>query len=221
MVGEYMVILYILAAVVFYYLRSAETNTLIAILIFAVIGVGAYVHYYVVAPPGGDRRGLEDIKGRMEAVSTSFEVKKFPSDSKFKFIGNNAALQDIAKDLRFMRIFDKARYGDLLVHMDKLQKIYMYILADRYHPTTHIPIFMDLRAAVLEILYGLVHVVPSVLKHTYGIDPYVVIQRNIDEFTSLSRKMATVLQAFCKDQGHIFPDAYYHPYEHGRKNILP
>lgn len=213
---EYVIIVFVLTAVAFYYLRNAETNTLLAILI---VLIGAVAYYQLAPPPASVKDVLSaDTADRKEAVSSNFMVKKFP---KLRFIYNNSQLMRIATDLRFVRIFDTARFGDLVIHMEKLQKVYMYILSGRYYPPSYISTFIDLRSSVLEILYGLVHIVPGVLKHTYGLDPYATIQSNIDDFTALSRKMLSVLRAFAKDRGYNIPDTYFHPYEKARENILP
>lgn len=213
---EYVIVVFILAAVAFYHLRKSETNTLLAILITLIAAV-AYYQLVPQAPVARDKLPL-DVADRKEAVSTNFMISKFP---KLRFLQNNSQLMRIANDLRFVRIFDTARFGDLVLHMEKLQKVYMYILSGRYYPPSYISTFVDMRTSVLEILYGLVIIVPSVLKHTYGLDPYATIQRNIDEFTALSRKMLNVIQAYAKDRGHMIPDTYFHPYEPARENILP
>jgi hypothetical protein len=205
-----------LAAVAFYHLRSAETNTLLAILVVLICAVAYY--QYAPAPLAVKDTLSLDTADRKEAVSSNFIVSKFP---KLRFLPNNSQLMRIATDLRFVRIFDTARFGDLVLHMEKLQKVYMYILSGRYWPPSYIGTFTDLRTSVLEILYSLIHIIPSVLKHTYGLDPYDTIQKNIDEFTALSRKMLGILRAYAKDRGHNIPDTYFHPYEATRENILP
>jgi hypothetical protein len=97
----------------------------------------------------------------------------------------------------------------------------MYILAKRYDPVTYVPLFMDMRRAVLEIMYSFIHIVPERLKHTYGIRPYEVIEKNIRDFTALSRTMSVILGAFAKDNGAVLPDSYFDAYEPSRENVLP
>jgi hypothetical protein len=188
----------------------------LAILVVLICAVAYY--QYAPAPLAVKDTLSLDTADRKEAVSSNFIVSKFP---KLRFLPNNSQLMRIATDLRFVRIFDTARFGDLVLHMEKLQKVYMYILSGRYWPPSYIGTFTDLRTSVLEILYSLIHIIPSVLKHTYGLDPYDTIQKNIDEFTALSRKMLGILRAYAKDRGHNIPDTYFHPYEATRENILP
>lgn len=210
------------ACVVFYQLRTAETNTLLAIIIMAMIGSAAAFTYYrrpVAAVPTSSNIDTAD---RREIVSPAFSVAKFQQVG--KYIQHNEALQGIFADLRFIKMFDKARLGDLLIHMDHFQKVYMYILAGRYRPESYIGTFTDLRSLILEILYSLIHVVPETLKHTYGFQPHDVIQKNIEAFTALSRRMLTIIKSYSKANGFTVPDSangYYHPYEPSRTNILP
>lgn len=215
----------IFVCVVFYQLRSAETNTLLAIIIISMLA-GAAAFMYMRNTGTSSTNVPGDANDRREVVSSVYPVAKFPKDPRKqqRFLQYNDSLRKIAIDLRFIKIFDKARLGDLLIHMDHFQKIYMYILAGRYHPQSYIPILMDMRASILEILYSLIHVVPETLKHTYGFLPHEVIQRNIDAFTALSRRMLTILQSYTKANGYAVPDvanSYYHPYESSRTNILP
>lgn len=222
---ESVIPLTIFACIVFYQLRNAETNTLLAIIIIAMLGAaGAFTAYYRAAPASPVSK--TDTADRREVVSSVYPVAKFPKDHKKhqRFLRHNQALCDMAADLRFIKIFDKARLGDLLIHMDHYQKVYMYILAGRYNPESYIGIFTDLRSSILEILYSLIHVVPETLKHTYGFLPREVIQKNIDSFTALSRRMLTILQSYTKANGYSVPDnakSYYQPYEPSRANLLP
>lgn len=159
------------------------------------------------------------LQGRKELVSPAYPVSKF--NGKLKYLPKNAVFVDIVKDLRFVRIFDKARYGDLIAHLDKLQKTYMYILAKRYTCESHIPSFMDLRDYVLELLYSLYVVVPESLRHTYGIQPHNVIEKNVTAFTAITREMLSIMKAFCKDEGAYYPELLPRPYEPSREHRLP
>lgn len=207
-------------AIVFYILRKSSETTLLSIVVVGMMGVVFYYIYVEHKRTAPKQPTAEsDTNERREVVSESYELKRFTN--KLKYIHENAEFKDIARDLRFTRIFDKARYGDLLVHMDKLQKVYVYILGGRYDPRLYIPTFIDLRRIILEILYSFFMVVPQELKHTYNLDPYKQLYDNIESSTVATRKMLNVLYAYAKAHGYNVVDDYLTPYEETRNNILP
>lgn len=215
-----MIPLLLLLAVIFSQLRNSSVKTLLSIMLIVMMIAAYFVVWNDRVSDSPHISKLEsDTKDRREAVSPSFEIKRF--GGKFKYLEENADFVEIAVDLRFIRIFDKARFGDLLIHMDKMQKVYMYILSGRYDPVLYISTFIDLRQATTEIMYSFYLVVPQQLQHTYGIDTYAELKRNVNRFTVATRKMLYVLYAFAKAQGHHVSDEYLHPYEHSRINVLP
>ncbi len=163
----------------------------------------------------------KSLEGRHEIMSPNYPVKRANPNGKLRYLPKNAIFMDIVKDLRFVRIFDKARYGDLIVHLDKLQKVYMYILARRYSCEQHIPVFVDLRDQVSELLYSLYVIIPESLKHTYGLTPYNTIEKNITDFTAVTRRMLDILKSFCRDEGAYYPEHLPRPYEPTRQNVMP
>jgi len=233
-------------AVLFRQLSGAAGNSLLAML---VLGGGAYVGYREglwggakaggaagapgagesagAAPGAGPKRApataaegfAEAIVDRREANTERFSIGRF---SQLRFLPKNPALAAIARDLRFVRSFDKARYADLLLYMEKFQKTYMYILGDRYYLESYVGTLLDLRDSVAETLYSLVFAVPASFRHTYGLAPYPVIQRNIEEFQALSRKMIKIVENFARSRGDAhFPTVGPRPYEKGREDRLP
>lgn len=222
---EELLLLVFAGAVLYYQLSRSTMKTLMSLLLMCIF-VGVVFYYVfrnsrqiVATKKAAETKVEQSLEGRKEMVSTSYPVKKF--NGKIKYLQKNAMFMDIVKDLRFVRIFDKARYGDLIMHMDKLQKVYMYILARRYSCEQHIPLFVDLRDNVTELLYSLYVVVPEALKHTYGVHPHNVIEQNINTFTAITRRMLEILKAFCKDEGAYYPELLPRPYEATRENRLP
>ena len=82
--------------------------------------------------------------------------------------------------------------------MNSYQKVYMYILAERYQCQSYIETFLDLRTNILEIMYQFYIVVPIDFKHIYGVSPYNEIKTSIHDFLKLSRTMIEVLENFCR-----------------------
>jgi hypothetical protein len=206
-------------SIVFYQLRRARTNTLLAILI-TMLSAAALAYYFIKEKPPSSTDFGKLVEGRAEVVSPNYTVATFGT-RKFRFLVENKMLVDILNDMKFTRIFDKGRYGDLLIHMDKFQKTYMYILAGRYRPESYMASFTDLRNLILEILYSYIFIIPEALKHSYGVNPYDIIHKNIDKFTSLTRTMMYTMAAYCKGKGYIIPDTYLSPYENTRTTLLP
>lgn len=228
------------SAVLFRQLSGAAGNSLLAML---VLGGGAYVSYReglwgAGGAAGGSAAGAtapttcstaiaagapegfaSAIADRREANTERFSIGRF---SRLRFLPKNPALAAIARDLRFVRTFDKARYADLLLYMEKFQKTYMYILGDRYYLESYVGTLMDLRDSVAETLYSLVFAVPASFRHAYGLAPYPIIQRNIEEFQVLSRKMIKIVENFARSRGDAhFPVVGPRPYEKGREDRLP
>lgn len=193
-------------AILFYQLSQMQMKTLIVVMIMFVYV--AAVMYYIYSQTKSQKDMDADksmqlttsINPNMSANSDLYPVKIFPKDGKFKYLIKNTTLMEIAEDIRFVKTFDKARYADLLLHMDKFQKTYIYILSDRYTCDSGIPMLLDFRSVIGEILYSMYLIVPKTLKHAYGLDPFKVLETNIDKFTSLSRLMMDIVEGHCKTQ---------------------
>lgn len=213
------VVLLLIAAIVLHQLRNMSVTTLLAMLLM-MLSVGMW--YWLTLKdmkPLGVNKLVSDLKGRQEMVTPTYEIKKSRGD--LKYLLQNSDFQVIANNLRFTRIFDKGRFGDLLVHMDKLHKVYMYILAGRYNPEKYIATFKDLREATLEILSRFFMVIPQNLKHTYGLDPYAELYSNIGMLNVATRTMLNVLLGYSKGNGYNVVDDYLQPYQNSRKHVLP
>lgn len=226
------------AAVLFRQLSGAAANSLLAMLVLAAGAAAAGAAFAANrrgdgaagpgaagaadgAAAGGAADGALDraIAGRREANTERFSIGRF---ARLRFLPKNPALAAIAHDLRFVRAFDKARYADLLLYMDKFQKTYMYILGDRYYLQSYVGTLLDLRDAVAEALYGLVFAVPATFRHVYGLAPYPVLQRNAEAFQALSAKMLKIVENYARSRGDAyFPTIGPRPYEPGRADRLP
>lgn len=208
----------LLGAVLFYILQRLAVSSLLAIILL-VLMVAAFTWVTAQKQSTQPKSILEkDTQDRGEVVATNYVIKR---SGKLKYLEQNPELKGIALNLRFTRIFDKARFSDLLIHMDKLQKVYMYVLAGRYKPTQYIPIFKDLRTSTSEILYSFTMVVPQGLKHTYGIQPYKELEAGIAKFNVATRTMINVLYNYAKSNGFTVVQDHVHPFEADRKNLLP
>lgn len=195
---------------VFYILRNSEQNTLLAIMLM-LVGGGVYLSLYPLeTKPEAtvkDRVKTEldlhtAISGRVStndgaASSESYIIKSFPKTG-LKYLRENQDLLDIAKNLTYLQVYDKARFQDMLLLMDRLHKVYMYTLVGRYSCQHGLTLFMDLRELVRERMYSFFIVTPLKTKHMYGLDPHGELNRSIHDFTTISRRMIKVVENYAR-----------------------
>lgn len=228
-------IIILLMSIFFFQFQKAELKTLISILLITIWGVMIwfYLKYRSTQITANATKAEailknehEDLMKNPEISSSYFPIKAAPKKG-WIYMKENKILIDIANDLVFVKTFDRQKYQMLLVLMNQYQKVYMYILAERYPCQSYISNFIDLREKILELLYQFYLVVPSTFKHIYGVHPYKVIEENIETFIKLSRTMLQVLENFCKTdlKEYYFPVTQPMPYDDQRKvekqNMLP
>jgi hypothetical protein len=163
-------------------------------------------------------KGIDTIK---ELNTNNFNINI--NTGNIKFLKKNKEFLDIIHNLRFVKKFDKTRYNNLIIYMNKLMKIYIYILSDRYDIYIYIPIFNDIVNDILEILYSFVFVVPDRFKHIYGFNPSEEIDKSIVDFRTKLEKMLIILNNYGKiEKKKIYIDIYkYNPYEKNKELYLP
>jgi len=193
-------------ATVAYLLHGKSTELLLQIII---LGGLAWVSYgYLITKSTEIKSTVKDNfrhldkvgKARNETNFEIFNIGAFPKKG-FKYLQKNAILIDISVDIALLEMFDRGKYGDLLVLMNQYQKTYIYILIERYYFQSYFQTFLDLGDKILEVMYEMYFALPSnTLKHTYGVVPFELIEKNIERFTVLRRKMIKILESFAKKQ---------------------
>ncbi|MFY8162169.1 MAG: hypothetical protein ACOVNU_12625 [Candidatus Kapaibacteriota bacterium] len=163
-------------------------------------------------------KDIDDIK---EMNTNNFYINI--NSGNIKFLVKNKEFLDIIKNLRFIKKFDKTRYNNLIILMNKLMKIYIYILADRYDSYVYIPILNDIKNDIFEILYSLVFVVPERFKHIYGFNPTEEIEKSLNDFRIKVANMLIVLDNYGKlGKDKKYLDIHkYSPYEKNKELYLP
>lgn len=217
----------IVCAVLFYQMQKADMKTIVSLLLITIWGGAIWIYlFYKRKQAGNQEKEAETIldnenKKRLvapEISSSNYYVKGAPKKG-LRYLKQNEDLMKIAKDLVFVKTFDEQKYQEMLVYMNDFQKVYMYILAERYECKSYVPTFLDLRENILELLYQYYIVVPKTFKHIYGVSPYETIQKNITSFLKLSRRMLEVLENFCRMdlKEHYFPMTNPMPYDSYRE----
>jgi hypothetical protein len=216
------------AAVVFYQINQASEKTIMSMLLISVWLVGFFYYYTNIKKPNDVKEKQLDViipKGK-EIATNNYYVKSSPKKG-LEYLKNNETLVKITTDLAFVKTFDAQKYEEMCIYMNSYQKVYMYILSERYLAKSYVPTFLDLRENILEIMYQYYVVVPKNFKHIYGVTPYDKIEQSINEFIKLSRTMIEVLENFCRMdlKEQYFPTTNPMPHdqynEKEKKHILP
>jgi hypothetical protein len=195
-----------LAAFFAFFLKSKSTEILLQMIIMGGI---AWVAYGYLQTKSDERKDtIKDTYAHFDKIAAErketnldiYNISHFPKKG-LTYLQKNQILVDIALDLALLKMFDRAKYGDMLVLMNQYQKTYIYILTERYYFESYFPTFLDLGEQILELMYGIYFVVPSfALKHVYNVIPYEIVEKNVNRFTVLRRKMIEILESFGKKQ---------------------
>lgn len=212
-----------LFAIVFFQIQQANVQTLLSILLITLWGMMLWYYLQNRYQPTGTTVLDKENDVRLEVpeiASTNYYVKTAPKKG-LKYLKNNETLLKIAKNVIFVKTFDAQKYQEMLVYMNSYQKVYMYILAERYLCKSYVPTFLDLRENILEIMYQFYIVVPKDFKHIYGVSPYKEIDKSIKDFIKLSRTMIQILENFCRLElkEHYFPPTLPMPNNEQNKRI--
>ena len=219
--------IFVLLAILYYFLSKNTSPILLTVII--VIIAFYYFNSYIKANDEQyksdtavkENKIRAEVKDVVEINTDNFYINK--NNKKVKYLVKNKEFMDVLFNVRFIKRFDKTRYTNLCINMDKLMKIYMYILADRYDINTHLPIFTDIKNNVIEIFYSLIFVVPDQFKHIYGFVPQTEIDRSLSDFRNKTKDMLVVLTNYAKigQQKVYVNNDKYMPYEKNKEHVLP
>lgn len=226
------IVLMVLAVITFNQISSLSKQTLLSILVMALLAWLGYKYLMQKANTIQDQQKNDyaffDKEGawQKEVQTSRVDVATFPKKG-FRFLKQNQSFMDIAKSVVICRMFDRARFSELLLYMNQCQKVYMYILDGRYTPTDYVPHFLDLRENVLSTLYSMYFVIPDNLKRVYGVAPYKQLSQAIDRFISISQEMLEVLRSYTTKTAKIpyfpsvSPSPSDQPFDVIKSRILP
>lgn len=210
-VRDYVFVGSLIIAFTFYSVRQYDTNTLLSIIVIAIV---AYVAVGFIDQRSKDQTGkredtlkmFDKEMARLEGVTAAayqdnVTVGPFPRGNERtgktgkagRYIRENQVLVEIATALHRAGLHrrDRVRYADLLLLMNRYQRMYMHILMDREDAAFGLTTFTDIGELILEHLYGLVFVYPL---------NNALVQANITKFTELRRTMTRVLESYAKKE---------------------
>ena len=163
-----------------------------------------------------------DIKN-IEQINVENLYTFYNKNKNVRFLVDNKKFINIIYNIRFIKKFDKTRYNKIIINMNKMIKIYIYILSGRYEINTYLPIFYDIKDTILEIFYSLIFVIPQRFKHIYGFVPHEEIEKSLKDFIDKYNEMLSIIINYGnveKKYAHINYEKYK-PFEKNKEAYLP
>ena len=208
----------LILAVIFYLISDKNVSILLSILIIIIIGYYYFNKIYdynkTVETNFNNKVNLikNDIKEREVFNDNNYFLNKFPVV--IRYLRNDSYLIELLLNLRFIKVFDNAKYTSLIGSMEKLMKLYIFMMGDRYDISLYFGTFLSLRNTIIKDLYSIYIIVPDKFIYIYKINPFDEIKRSIHDFMSHTRKMIITIQNYgYKNKGiKYLEDTKYKPY---------
>jgi hypothetical protein len=206
-------------AIIFFLISKQNLSILLAIIIIIII---SYFYFNEIKHFDDNNKLNEkniittinnDIKDRQYLSDENYFLKKFPNE--IKYLQKDKELFSIIINIRFIKRYDKSKYSNIVLYIDKFYKIYMFILADRYDIKKYFNTFLILRNTIIKELYSIYIILPMKMKYYYGFDSFNEIKKSITKFIDYSRIMITVLEKYGYQEKKVFylNDSIIKPYE--------
>jgi hypothetical protein len=216
----------ILIIVLIYFIISYQNiNILISIIIIIIIS-----YFYINKIQEFNNENKQNFKNKIAVLNkdikyrqyitdnNNYILKKFPEQIQYLYKDN--VLLDIVLNIRFIKRYDLEKYTNILFHIDKLYKIYMFILGGRYDIETYFNIFIDLRNMIIREMYSIYIILPNKMKYYYGFNSFNELKKSINDFMQYSAKLIKILERYGYQEKEVYylSDVKYKPYEKNNKN---
>ena len=121
----------IILAIIYYIISKNKSSILLSIII--IIIAFYYVNNYIKETDikyktntiKKEEKIIEEVKDIVELSTDNFYIQK--NNKNVKYLIKNKEFMDILFNIRFIKKFDKTRYSNMIIYMDKIMKIYIYI----------------------------------------------------------------------------------------------
>jgi len=216
----------ILIIVLIYFIISYQNiNILISIIIIIIIS-----YFYINKIKEFDSENKQNFKNKVAVLNedikyrqyitdnNNYYLKKFPEQ--IDYLHKDNVLLDIVFNIRFIKRYDLEKYTNILFHIDKMYKIYMFILSGRYDIKYYFNIFIDLRNMIIREMYSIYIILPSKMKYYYGFSSFDELKKSINSFMEYSAKLIKILERYGYQEKKVYylTDTKYKPYEKNYKN---
>ena len=192
----------LILAIIFFFISNKSPSILIAIIIIIIIG---YNYFSLI------NNYNEDLKSNYKNQIITLETDG--NNEKIYYLNNSKTLVSLLLNIRFIKVFDNARYSSIITKTEKLMKYYIFMLGDRYDIKQHFSTFTNIRNDIINDLYSSYIIIPSKLKFIYNLNPYEELKKTINDFIKHTRKMIMIIEKYAYENKEIkyLDDTKYRP----------
>lgn len=173
----------LILAIIFFLISNKNPSILIAIIIIIIIGYNYF----------------NKINDYNQNLTTTYEnkIQTLEKDMQTTYLANDKTLVELLLNIRFIRIFDNDRYSTLIYLAEKLTKVYIFMLANRYDINKHFSSFLIIRNELINNLYSSYLILPDKLRFIYGIkNPYKKLTKTINDIIKHTRQMIVIIKKY-------------------------
>ena len=218
MIYNYYFAIFILA-LIFFIISNKNVSILVSIIIIIIIGYYYFSkinEYNIDVKTNFNNKILKlnnDLKDKEHIIDDNYIINKFPIE--LRYLKNDKILIELILKIRFIKIFDDAKYTKLILLLEKFMKVYIFMLADRYDISDYFSTFLELRKSIIKELYSIYIVIPMKLRYIFNVNSFNTIKETINDFMKHSRKMILIIENYgFKHKGlYYLQDTKYKPYE--------
>jgi hypothetical protein len=208
----------IILAIIFFLISTKSISILISIIIIIIIG-----YYYFNKIDDFQKTIENNFNNKIKLINTDINNNELFNDSNYflnkfpvniKYLKYDNYLIELLLNIRFIKIFDNAKYIYLIGSIEKFMKLYIFMLGDRYDINIHFTSFLSLRTSIIKELYSIYIIIPNKFIYIYKINLFEELKKTIYNFISHSRKMIITIQNYAFKEKNIkyLEDTKYKPY---------
>jgi hypothetical protein len=215
----------IILAIIFFLISTKSISILLSIIIIIIIG-----YYYFNKIDDFQKTIENNFNNKIKLINTDIKDNELFNDSNYflnkfpvniKYLKYDNYLIELLLNIRFIKIFDNAKYIYLIGSIEKFMKLYIFMLGDRYDINIYFTSFLSLRTSIIKELYSIYIIIPNKFIYIYKINLFQELKKTIYNFISHSRKMIITIQNYAFNEKNIkyLEDTKYKPFNITNNNL--
>jgi len=220
---NYYIAIFILA-LIFFILSTKNISILLTIIIIIIIGYYYFTQIYIF-----DEKQITNFNNKIKLISNDIKDRENFNDENYilkifpiviRYLRHDDFLIELILNIRFLKVFDNAKYTNIIASLEKFMKLYIFMLGDRYDINSYFSTFLLLRNSIIKELYSTYIILPNKFIYIFNVNPFNEIKKTIYNFIKHSRKMIITIQNYAYNNKNIkyLEDTKYKPYQ--KNNFL-